>query len=147
MKEWQYKEIMSFLKDWVKQEGLCRFCHCGRLCGWSRRGRHECPNYGFVNEMDCFHLWIAFFDGREYDEIFRPGYDTPDSYPWMNEPPEADIPPGAPMPKASEEEMAKKVKVKQLKKRRNILMQEIEDRSREVEKVEAEIKSLRNKPE
>ena len=142
MKKWQYDEIMSFLKDWVREEGLCRFCHCGRLCGLSRRGRQECPNYRFANEMDCFHLWIAFFDGRGYDEIFRPGYDTPDSYPWMNEPPEADIPPGAVISRPSDEEMAQKVKIRQLRKRKYQLMQEIEDLPRELEKVEAEIKRL-----
>ena len=143
MKNWQYKEIMSFLKDWVKQEGLCRFCDSGRICPKSRRGRQECPRYRFANEMDCFHLWIAFFDGREYDEIFRPGYDTPDSYPWMNEPPEADAPPRAHIPSVSDEEMEKKVKIKQLKKRRNILKQEIQDRWRKIENIEAEIKQLK----
>jgi len=65
--------------------------------------------------MDCFHLWIAFFVGRKYDEIFRPGYDTPDSYPWMNEPPEADIPPGTPTSRARDKKMAK---IRQLKKKK-----------------------------
>ena len=143
MKNWQYDEIIYFLKDWVKTEGLCRFCYSGRICEKSRRGRQECPSYRFANEMDCFHLWIACFDKGE---VFRPGYETPDSYPWMNEPPEADTPPGSPISRPSDKEMAKRVKIKQLKKRRNILMQEIDGRSRELEKVEAEIKRLENTP-
>ena len=147
MKKWQYDEIISFLKDWVKTEGPCRFCDGGRVCEKSRRGRHKCPSYRFANEMDCFHLWIACFDESEERVRIRPGYDTPDSYPWMNEPPEADTPPGSPFPLPSDKEMAKKVKIKQLKKRKYLMMQEIEDRSRELEKIEAEIKSLQNTPE
>lgn len=141
MKKWQYDEIMAFLKDWVKEEGLCRFCHCGRLCGWSRRGRLQCPNYKFANEMDCFHLWIACFDEGV---VFRQGYDDRDSYPWMNEPPEADVPPGSPIPRPSDKEMTRRAKIKWLKKKKYILMQELEDRSRELEEVEAEIRRLEN---
>ena len=147
MKKWQYNEIVSFLKDWSKEEGLCRFCNCGRICPKSRRGRQECPSYRFASEMDCFHLWIAFFDGREYHEVFRPGYDTPDSYPWMNEPPEADIPPGSLLPRPSDKGMEKKTKIKQLKSRKHKLMQELNDLSRELEEVEAEIKLLENMSE
>ena len=44
-------------------------------------------------EMDCFHLWIAFFDRGV---VFRVGYDSPDSFPWENGSPEEDIPPDAP---------------------------------------------------
>ena len=139
MKKWQYDEIMSFLKDWVKQEGLCRFCDGGRACPKSRRGRQECPRYRFANEMDCFHLWIACFDKGV---VFRQGYDDRDSYPWMNEPPEADVPPGSPIPRPNDKEMTRRVKIKRLKKKEYQLMQEIEDLPRELEKVEAEIKRL-----
>ena len=142
MKKWQYDEIISYLTDWLNEEGLCRFCDGGRICPKSRRGRQEYPSYRFANEMNCFHLWIAFFDGRSYDEILRSGYDDPDSYPWMNEPPEADIPPGTPRSRAKDEEIAKKVKIRQLKKRKYKLMQEIEYLPCALEKVEAEIKRL-----
>jgi len=141
MKEWQYEEIVSYLKDWVKAEGLCRFCKLGRPCEKSRRGRQECPSYLFRNEMDCFHLWIAFFDRPI---IFRPGYETPDSYPWANKPPEADTPPDSIIPRPGDKEMSKKVKINNLRRRKYILMQEIDDRGRELDRVEQEIKRLEN---
>lgn len=133
MKKLQYDEIISYLKGWVKKEGLCRFCNRGRMCSWSRRGRQECPSYRFANEMDCFHLWIAFFDRKP---IFREGYDTPNSYPWMNESPERDVPPGSTLPVPSDREMEKRVRIKELKRRKYDLMQELDDRSRELEKIE-----------
>jgi hypothetical protein len=92
--------------------------------------------------MDCFHLWIAFFDRPV---VFREGYDTPESYPWINEQSEADIPPGSPFQQPTDKQMAREVKTGQLKKKKYRLMQEIDDTSRKLEQVEAEIKQLENK--
>lgn len=93
MNEHQYSEIVHFLKKWVKDEGLCRFCDHGRICPKSRRGRDTCEAYIFAREMDCFHLWVAAFDG----EIkLRTGYDFPDDYPWKGLPEECDKPPNKP---------------------------------------------------
>ena len=86
----RYEQIINFLKQWVKEEGLCRFCDIGRMCDWSRKGREECGRYVFVNEMDCFHLWIACVD--EDNIRFRKGYNYAEDYPWKKDPPERDIP-------------------------------------------------------
>lgn len=84
------KQIITFLNRWVDEEGLCRFCDTGRCCEWSRAGRGTCREYEFSHEMDCFHLWIGFFDRGEY---FRDGYDSPPNsylfkekkFPWSEE--------------------------------------------------------------
>ena len=150
MKEWQYNEIIDFLKEWVKKEGLCRFCMHGRLCSYSRRGRQQCGRYEFSYEMDCFHLWIACFDIDNYIRgklCFREGYRHQDDYPWKNEPPEEDIPPWDLPSELEEKGMRKKVQLKILKRKKYNLMQIIEDAKNapeELERVENEIKNLQN---
>ncbi|MCW4031192.1 MAG: hypothetical protein NWE80_02380 [Candidatus Bathyarchaeota archaeon] len=109
------------------------------MCGWSRRGRQECPSYKFTNERDCFHYWIAVFDnGLPY----REGYDYPDGCPWMGEPPGADIPPIPILPPLTDKEIVRKAKLRHLKKRKYDLMQTIEDAPKELEIVEEAIKRL-----
>jgi len=135
MLEWQYQEIVEYLKDWIKGEGLCRFCDGGRVCDWSRRGRQECGKYHFANEMDCFHLWIACFDGKS---CFRAGYDYPDDYPWKNDCKERDIPPCTNLMAKTEHES----KLRTLSRRKQILMQEVQDKSEELDTIEKELKEL-----
>lgn len=135
MHEWQYQEIIEYLKDWVKGEGLCRFCGISRACDWSRRGRQECGIYRFANEMDCFHLWIACFDGGPR---FREGYKYPDDYPWKNDCTERDIPPSTDMMAESEHES----KYRMLSRRKYLLMQEIQDKSEELDIIVKELKGL-----
>ena len=122
------------MKIWVEEEGLCRFCDAGRLCEKSRRGRQICPVYKFANEMDCFHLWIAFFTGPPR---FRKGYDTPDSYPWENDGAEADdvtnLAPHDPRWDKNAEVEAKIYM--QLNSRKHLLMQRLEDYPIELEKL------------
>ena len=135
MHEWQYQEICEYLKDWVTAEGLCRFCDRGRACNWSRRGRQECGMYCFANEMDCFHLWIACFDGGPR---FREGYDYADDYPWKHDSKERDVPPRTEIMAETEEESRKQI----LSRRKYIFMQDIQDKSKELDNIEKELKEL-----
>ena len=136
------EEINSFLRDWVEAEGLCRFCDVGRMCRLSRRGRQICPAYRFSREMDCFHLWIAHFDG---EPKFRQGYDTADSYPWENEGPEADDVSKIRThhPRMTEMDHNKTAMLKQLSSRKHLLMQRLQDYPIELEKIVEEIKKYK----
>ena len=141
MKKGQYDEIIEYLKNWVRREGLCRFCTSGRSCKLSRRGRHTCPHYWFANEMDCFHLWIARFDKGIH---FRKGYDTPNSYPWMNQPRWADIPSLRifRFPNRSYKEKSRLAKLRLWKNRKHHIMQMLDYYSKKLKKVLAEIRKL-----
>lgn len=135
MHELQCQEIIEYLKDWVKGEGLCRFCDRGRACDWSRRDRQECGMYRFANEMDCFHLWIACFD---YGLRFREGYDYADDYPWKDDCKERDIPPCTEIIAETKEESKKRI----LSRRKYILIQELQCKSDELDRIEKELKKL-----
>jgi len=145
MKRWQHDQIMNFMKNWIEEEGLCRFCAQGRCCPWSRKGRGKCDGYSFAHEMDCFHLWIAFFDKGYENIVFRKGYNYAEDYPWKNEIPERDVPQYPSIWHSKPEEKG------WLKKRRIALKDEIDAiesgkelarKKNELEKVEYRIEEL-----
>jgi hypothetical protein len=141
-----YDEIIDFLKNWVEEEGLCRFCWAGRVCRWSRHGRQECDGYWCSHEMDCFHLWISAFDRGIR---FRLGYESTDSYPWENKGEEADDCAEAIMysPIINPELKNIAAEIRELRNKRQRIMQKIDKYPNELKSIEKKIAQLQKQLE